>query len=415
MAQSLLDHWHQFFQAWMEADVRTLTALLSTRPEVTWVGPEPQVFWQGRATIVDGWRQRAALRPRETLETQHLDVYTGTDWGLVVYGGATGASLLRVSSLWVREADAWRLFMLHADWGELRQAAGQLTGTRQTMRTWARLLEGWPQVPTAYRAALAARLEPQAPFPYAVLVPAFTEGELHLPEQLLFAQDDVLHILSREGDQVTACAYGLADVCSVEMGVVLLVSWLTVEGRTTEGEWRTTTLAFNTASSGLILPLVQRLRAAGPLTKLAGKPPSLAALPDKFVHYVQESLLPGEQILAWLWRPDITLDAALASLWPFYAATRANHLTVLVDRELILIWDKVTETTGDEEGYGAVWRYIPLHHITDVSVREDRAGTPHLVVTLCEKVAVERLFTPNQRIELEELAQMIDTARLSLR
>ncbi len=137
---------------------------------------------------------------------------------------------------------------------------------------------------------------------------------------------------------------------------------------------------------------------------------SLENLPEKFFHYVQEHLLPQEQVLAWLWRPDITLDSALVSQWPFYEATQVNHLVLLTNRALMLIWDRVAGDGGEDEGYGVVWRYIPLMHITGVTVQEDSSGVPYLNVTLCDQLTLERMFTANQRIELEELVQKIQAA-----
>jgi len=144
-------------------------------------------------------------------------------------------------------------------------------------------------------------------------------------------------------------------------------------------------------------------------------PAPLENLPDKFLHHVRDLLLPQEEVLSWLWRPDVTLDTALASQWPFYEAQRVNHLTLLTDRALILIWDQVNEAGAeDEERYGMVSRYIPLVPITDVQVKEDAAGLPYLSLTLCHEVTIERLFTANQRIELEELVRAIQAARYAL-
>lgn len=415
MTRILLNQWHRLLRAWQESDWKTLESALSVRSETTWAGPEPSVIWQGRVTIMNGLRGMAPGCRPAGLTTQYLVEHTEADWGWVVYAGRAGTSLLRASSIWVREANAWRLFMLHADWSEGEEAAVPveqlLTGTQQTMRSWARLIESPAQVPSVYRAVFSAGLDPRAPFPYTVLVPAFTEEpHLAIPEQLIYEQADELHILVHDGEQVSARVYRLSDVCSVEMGLVLLQSWVTIEGRTTDGVWATTTLAFSTASSALVIPFVQHLRTAGRVSALQAVPRPLAELEDKFALYARECLLPEERLLAWLWRPDITLDTMLSSLWPFYRADWVNHLTMLTDREVILIWDRVTEMAGEEEAYGAVWRYIPLQRITDVTVQEDASGTPHLVLTLCDAVTLKRRFTANQRIELDELVQKITTA-----
>lgn len=405
----LEEQWHHLLRAWMELDGRALDALLSTRPETTWIGPSPKALWQGRTAILAGLSSSPWGRELAALETQALDAHDEGAWGWVMYRGVTGSALLQVTSVWVREADTWRLLLLHAAWSEVKPA-DLLTGTRQTMLTWARLIETPAQLPLAYRGMVARRFGAEAPFPYMVLVPAFTDPALALPEQVMFEQDGVLVILARRGEEVTECAYPLGDLWSVETGSVLLQSWLTLDGRTRDGTWATTTLAFSTASHALLKPFVQRIRAFGPKASLKASPVPATEFDAKFIHEVEEALLPDETIIARLWRPNIALPAPLASAWPFYNAERVNHLALLTDRELILMWDKVPEAAGEDEGYGMVRRYIPLKHITEASIREDAFGAPSLALTLGGTVKLERLFTVNQRIELEELVHKINAA-----
>lgn len=413
MTQQLDAQWHQLLRAWMEMNPETLGALLSNRPEATWVGPSPKAFWQGRAAIVAGLSGSSVSRELAALETQTLDAHDEGSWGWVLYRGMTGSAMLQVSSVWIREADTWRVLLLHAAWSEVKPA-DLLTGTRQTMLTWARLIENPAQLPLAYRGIITDRLGLEAPFPYMVLVPVFADPTLALPEQVIFEQDGVLVILARRGEEVTESAYPLGEIWSVETGSVLLQSWLTLEGRTRAGTWATTTLAFSTASHALLKPFVQRIRAFGPKASLKASSAPAPEFDVKFTREVEETLLPDEGILARLWRPNIALPAPLASTWPFYNAERVNHLVLLTDRELILMWDKVPEAAGEDEGYGMVRRYIPLRHITGVSVREDAFGAPSLALTLGGTIELERLFTVNQRIELEELVYKINAAVQSL-
>ena len=394
----------------------TLKALLSSQPEVSWVGPGPEALWLGRVTVLQNLPGIVAERLSQPFEPHQVEVRTGADWAWVFYVGTAGNILLRVSTFWLLEMDSWRLLAWHADTSENRQPAGEMTGARQAMSNWARLIESPLQVPLAYQDALKARLDPRAPFPYMVLLPAFADKGLTLPEQMVFEQEGVLYILAREDRGIAAFSYRLSDVCSVESGLVLLVSWLTLEGWTTNDAWRATTLAFNSASRMIVWPFLQRLRSLGPAVPAPIVAPApLENLPDKFLHHVRDLLLPQEEVLSWLWRPDVTLDTALASQWPFYEAQRVNHLTLLTDRALILIWDQVNEAGAeDEERYGMVSRYIPLVPITDVQVKEDAAGLPYLSLTLCHEVTIERLFTANQRIELEELVRAIQAARYAL-
>ncbi len=415
MKHSIMEKWIELLRAWQSGDIPALKALLASQPEVSWVGPGTEALWLGRVAVLQNLPAIIAERLNQPLETYQLEVRTGADWAWVFYVGTAGSTLLRVSTFWMLEADSWRLLAWHADTGEHRQPAGEMTGARQAMSNWARLIESPLQVPLAYQDALKVRLDARAPFPYMVLIPAFADKGLRVPEQLVFEQDGVLYILAREDRGITASAYRLSDVCSVESGLVLLVSWFTLEGWTTGDVWQTTTLAFNSASRMVVWPLLQRLRSFGPSVPKAAAPAPPTDLPDKFLHHLRDILLPDEEVMAWLWRPDITLDMALVSQWAFYEAQRVNHLTLLTDRALILVWDRVSEAGAeDEEGYGTVLHHIPLVHITDLQIREDPGGMPYLQLTLCNKVTVERLFTTNQRIELEELARAIQAARYAL-
>lgn len=105
---------------------------------------------------------------------------------------------------------------------DLNNSSTVLTGARQTMASWARVIESYAELPEIYREAFTASLGDSPTFPYVVLAPVPTLVRHKTAEKLLYLTDDTLHVLARTGNELVAQAYPLSTICTFEIGIILL-------------------------------------------------------------------------------------------------------------------------------------------------------------------------------------------------
>jgi hypothetical protein len=279
-----------------------------------------------------------------------------------------------------------------------------LTGARQTMLSWARVIESSEAVPAVYRSAHRRVAETNALFPYTVFAPAMANFRHKPTEKLLCEADDTLYIWERLGDQVSLTAYPLKDIFTLETGIILLFSWFTISGVTQAGLASTTTVEFNTATSRYFAPFLNKMRPApGPDARARQverqKFDYLAAGNFKLMNFAGESLVSGEKVLQTLLQPQIYKPGLTLGEHVFYQTTLSlAHLAILTDKEFILIQDdeRSAETRGVR--YGGKWQYVALRHISAVSVREQADGLLTLSLTLAPGGRqLEVVFAASQR------------------
>ena len=101
--------------------------------------------------------------------------------------------------------------------------------------------------------------------------------------------------------RLTAFCY--ADVSAVEVGCVLLKSWLTIKGKNTCGVETRVTIKFNTVTDYLFLPIIGRLRRANSVADPEqyeaeqAKFNYLAHDFYKFMNVAKKCILPGEEVI----------------------------------------------------------------------------------------------------------------------
>jgi len=186
-----------------------------------------------------------------------------------------------------------------------------LTGARQTMAAWSRVIESREEIPTFYNSSFDKYFEVDQPFPHVVLTPALSKFPRSTTEKLVCDSDEAIYIFEKDRSQVRAICYPFRDICAVEIGSILLESWLTIHGRTSQGEARISTIEINTTSLRHFDAVLKRMR---PLVKgvdqaqFAAERDKFNVLSDasfKFMNYGRQSLVPGETILQFLLQTDI--------------------------------------------------------------------------------------------------------------
>ena len=106
-----------------------------------------------------------------------------------------------------------------------------LTAGEQTRLSWARVVESYELLPAVSRDPFSALFSGVVqPFPYTVLAPS-REGFLNrLNPQLISIHRDTIYVLEKTGSRVGSTCYALAGITHLEIGTILLKSWITLRG-----------------------------------------------------------------------------------------------------------------------------------------------------------------------------------------
>jgi hypothetical protein len=294
------------------------------------------------------------------------------------------------------------------------QPGALLTGGRQTMMTWSRVAESLDEVPEAFREACRALVGSRPVFPYVVYAPPMGGTRPRNYERLLCDVDDTLYIVERVGRRLTTVGYPWKAARDIEYGNSLLYSWITLSGQTTQGVDDASTVTFNLATARHYRPLISKVRPASApadeakLSAEQAKFDGLVKSSFKFASFARESLVPGETVLQTVWQPALRRQVASVLGWPLYRSVSLAHLTVLTDREVILICDEEQSAKKGKARYGGVWRYVPLRHVLSASILETPEGFLTLSLGLTGSGRIERIYAVASRAALEQFQSALE-------
>lgn len=284
------------------------------------------------------------------------------------------------------------------------------TGARQTMSSWAKVIESPEAVPEVYRSSYNKVLGHEPRFPYTVFAPAIAGLRHRTTEKLLCKAHDTIYVWERAGGRVALTAYPLETISDLEMGEILLFSWITIGGVTQTGEVSATTIEFNTATSRHFARFVSLIRPApDPLAGLAldveqAKFNYLTAESFKFGSFACSSLIEGEQVHQIVWQPKIRKPLTRLGKFTFYQTLSLPHVAVLTDKEFIVIQDD--ERTRENRGvrYGGKWRYVALKHIDSAALSAQGDDVLTLSLTLAPGGRqLESIFAASRKEQLARL------------
>jgi hypothetical protein len=272
-----------------------------------------------------------------------------------------------------------------------------LTGAfAQTRQSWARRIDAIEDLPVPYRQPLRLELD-GAPLPYAVLCPAFPRHAQPTLETLVVAIGDRLHFFARHGVSIAATSFGLPEVHAVDVGDVLLDSWLTVRGRTADLSSQSATVRFNAVGMELMLPFVDLVRPpVRGATATAGnhEPTMLRSLSWqslKFYNLARSVLREGERVVDVVFQPAIRGRRRGPAL-PFLRREIASaHLVLLTESELIIASD-IEGKRRRSDRYGHVRTHLPLRHVVDALVVARDDGLHAVRIGLSSGDAIEVVF-----------------------
>ena len=295
----------------------------------------------------------------------------------------------------------------------LKNPLSLLTGAAQTMSAWSKVIESYDAVPEVYKGFLKPFAGEEQAFPYTIFSPAPDRFPHKTTEKLTCDFNDAIHILERTGSQVVAKSYPYQTIRVLEMGNILLYSWITISGVNSEGLASSSTIEYNAASERHFAVFLNKIRPVPLGADEAGlkvekdKFDYLSAPNFKFMNYGRSSLVSGEHVIQIVLQPEIREPAWRLLGKTFYRTVSPAHLSILTDKELILI--REDERAKEVKGvrYGGIWQYIPLRCIHSVSLTEPSNDLLTLVISLSPDEIRQQIFEVSRRPELDEFRDRI--------
>ena len=305
-----------------------------------------------------------------------------------------------------RMRNALRMIWRHND-GSTIAVLPKMSATERTKMSWAKSIESYATVPSVYKDFFEPFLMKGREFPYSVLTPSY-EGFIHrATEKLICDFGHEIYVLERNGNTFVAQCYPLEGISYVEVRAVLLDSRIKISGVMKDGALASSTLRFNSVTDYLFRPLLERMRFAAVGSEEAVQSSELekfdpwVGLNYKFMNYAKHSLLAGEKVLLAILQPEIRARVLTVLGKTFHRTITPTHVSILTDRELILIREEERGIGGEK--YGGTWDYIPLNKIVSLSLSEKDSSLLALSIQLPESARLESLFQTSAKGEVHQL------------
>lgn len=283
------------------------------------------------------------------------------------------------------------------------------SAVEQTRLSWAKSIETFDAVPGLYKPFLGPFLAAGCGFPYTVLTPGY-EGFMHrATEKLVCLFDHEIHVLHRSGNTFEAQDYPLEGISHVVVRIILLDSHIKISGVNRQGVPISTTLRFNTVTDYLFQPILEKIRFANVDVQKANDPSNVDQFDAwvrsnyKFMNYAKHSILGGERVIHAILQPEIR-ESVLRVLGRIYQRRLSpTHVSILTDRELILIREELRQR--GEDRYGGIWDYIPLRKIIKLSLKEKNDSLLVLSIQMAGGESMECLYETSMEREIHQFLE----------
>lgn len=242
--------------------------------------------------------------------------------------------------------------------------------------TWARRLMSYDQVPEAFQPVFP---EYEEHFPYTLLVPAFRPTLfLRGNRKIICLYENHFVLLETVRNEIKTSSGMFTDVLYLERGMILLQSWLEIV--TLSG---TLSIRFNSANDPLFEPVIERMRqgmsgshpddvASGEDKPGAAKLDYLRIVNLKYMNYGKRSIRSDDSVIGVVYQPERCIQEFGLFNRPVFRRYTTDHLSILTEKELILIKEEKRVKTGREGmDYGGVFTYIPRCQIDGISFIPD--------------------------------------------
>lgn len=289
-------------------------------------------------------------------------------------------------------------------------------GRGGSVDTWSRVVTSEDAIPERFRDAVAERIpKSKTDFPYIVYAPPVAGVRRRTNERLIANIDGSFYIWESIGKQIAMTTFPIQKISSIEVGEVLLYSWLTISGLTSDGAPASSTVEFNTVTHHCFEPFIDRVRPPetenNEATWIAEREKFnyLESINYKFMNFARASLARGETVIDCLWQPQISRRYIALFGHAYDRTLSVTHLTILTDKEVVAISDAVR--TDDQKGgqYGGVWHYFPLRHVVSVSTLLLENGRVLLSLKVAHGASqLERLYETAVAGEVERFRAAVE-------
>jgi len=245
------------------------------------------------------------------------------------------------------------------------------TSSTETMRTWVRKINSYEELPQEFQPAFPKNTDP---FPYTLFIPEDRYSLfLQRSKKVLCIYDGQIVLLEIERRKVKKITSPISEVLCLERGKILLHSWLTIQ--TLSG---TISVKFNTTNDRLFEPVIEEIRQGmanlrpddatlGEKEQELAKFDYLSSVNYKYMNYGRQSIRPGDTVVGIAYQPERCIQEYRLFNKTLFRRYTTSHLSILTEKELILIKENKQIKTAKEGLYGGVFTYIAHHRIQDIS------------------------------------------------
>jgi len=246
------------------------------------------------------------------------------------------------------------------------------TSSTQTMRTWARCIEAFEDIPESFQAVFPQQ---QEPFPYTVYLPEDKSSKFFKrDEKIISVFENHFVLLENIHDEIITRSSEFADVVTLERGKILLNSWLKIK---TSSD--TFDLRFNTTNDHLLQPVEDIVRQEMAKLAFADEMSNTEMKPDlskfdfldkinfKFMNYGRSSIRANDRVLDVIYQPEQTMQHVQFFNKTVFRRYKTDHLTILTDNELIFIQENKQIRNNYDPVNGGVFIFVPRYQIQDVA------------------------------------------------
>lgn len=284
--------------------------------------------------------------------------------------------------------------------------------SEKTMKNWSKIVESYGEIPDHFKGAFQALPVKSGRFPYTILTPS-NLGFFHEEKpKLVCSFNHKLYIIEeRKGNISTTCFLG-KDINYIEVGEVLLRSWIKINGMTAKGE-KSAILPINTVSLKYFKPIIAGLRTNSndyeniDLETERKKFNYLSQGNFEFLNYARDSILPGEKVLYTVMQPEIRMKLKLFNIWktPFLRTVSPAHFTILTDLALIIITSR--RQRSDNTLFGMIWNFIPLEKIKSLAFAERTENIFSLTIGFPENNTMRSIFATANKLTVDTLVNQL--------
>lgn len=284
-----------------------------------------------------------------------------------------------------------------------------------SISTWAKLIKCHEEVPVNYKEYFQSLKDNQINFPYTIYMPQDRWGRRATDEKLLYIDENTIYLFENmEGKIIKAICYPFDKITHIEKGKVLLYSWMKIYGEI-EDQYCKSMVEYNSVVENLFNRVLEEIRtdylSTDGVTHIKEELNDLAYLRDldyKFYYYANDYIRSGQRIVCTIYQQEIR-----AKVFKIFSKRITTvHLTILTDKELILIEEGPTIKSSMGK-YCGVWTFSSIDKINDISVKEtDNSDIVCLKICYFDNDSKELYFATARCDDLDTLIRAFNNLKM---